>query len=121
MKSARILMGAFCIAGALTLGACKADVKTESDGGDSLSVTTAPAVKDAAKEAGGEGIQVKVESALVAAPGFSTVEVTSTTTGVIVLSGTVPTEDDKARAQMIASNVEGVTSVTNNLTVTPAP
>lgn len=114
MKSARFLMGAFCIAGALTLGACNADVKTEADGDDSLAITPAPG---AANEVSGEMIQGKVSAALVAAPGFGGVDVTSTTPGVIVLNGTVPTEDDKGKAQMIAQNVEGVTSVTNNLTV----
>jgi hypothetical protein len=119
MKSAQYLLGAFCIAGVLTLGACKADVKPAAKGGDSVSVETAPAVKDAAKEVGGEGIQAKVEAALVAAPGYGGVEVSSTEPGVIVLNGTVKTEDEKAKAQMIASNIDGVKTVTNNLTVAP--
>jgi osmotically-inducible protein OsmY len=115
MKSAQYLLGAFCIAGVLTLGACKADVKTEATTGkDStgMTVETAPAVKE-------ETIQAKVSAALVAAPGFGGVDVTSTEPGVIVLNGTVKTEDEKAKAQMIASNVEGVKTVTNNLTVAP--
>lgn len=119
MKSAQFLLGAFCIAGVLTLGACKADVKPDGKGGDSLAVETAPAVKDAGKEIGGEGIQVKVEAALTAAPGFSGVDVTSTEPGVVVLNGTVKSEDEKAKAQMIASNIDGVKTVTNNLTVAP--
>jgi hypothetical protein len=120
MKSARFLANAFCVVAVLALGACKADVKTDSKGTDSVGVSTSPAVKDAAKEVGGEGIQAKVEAALVAAPGFAGVEVQSTEPGVIVLNGTVPTENDKAQAQMIASNIDGVKTVTNNITVSAA-
>jgi hyperosmotically inducible protein len=36
-----------------------------------------------------------------------------------VLSGTVPTEEDKARAADVARAVEGIESVTNKLTVSP--
>jgi osmotically-inducible protein OsmY len=39
--------------------------------------------------------------------------------GVATLSGDVPTEQLKARAERLASRVKGVTSVTNNIVVKP--
>lgn len=115
MKSARFLIGAFCIAGVLTLGGCKAEVKTDAKTGeDTAAVTVDPAVKD---DVAGEAIQAKVSAALVAAAGFENVDVESSTQGVIVLNGTVASEDEKGKAEMIAKNIEGVTTVTNNLTV----
>ena len=39
--------------------------------------------------------------------------------GVVTLSGTVNSEAEKSRAEQIAKGVEGVKSVTNDLTVTP--
>jgi hyperosmotically inducible protein len=41
--------------------------------------------------------------------------------GVVTLSGTVPTEDAKDAAEKIASNVQGVSSVKNDLRVSEKP
>lgn len=40
--------------------------------------------------------------------------------GVVTLSGTVANQAQKTKAEQVAKSVEGVTSVKNNLTVTPA-
>jgi hyperosmotically inducible protein len=40
--------------------------------------------------------------------------------GVVVLSGTVDTDDQKAKAESIASAAKGVVSVTNKIVVKPA-
>ncbi|MBO0798001.1 MAG: BON domain-containing protein [Blastocatellia bacterium] len=43
----------------------------------------------------------------------------STANGVVTLSGEVPTEQEKAKAEQLARGTEGVTQVVNNITINP--
>ena len=60
-----------------------------------------------------------VQAKLKADPALASVGV-STAAGVVTLSGTVMSAADKARAAQLATGVDGVKSVVNNLIVKPA-
>ena len=139
------LLSSAAIVAALALGACsgEADVNIDNDsasvsGGvnaDDTAVTINPDVDtaggidvdtaggpdvnldSAGAAVSGEGIQKLVEAQLMVAPGFSGVDVTSEAHGVIVLNGTVASEEEKTSAETMAKGVAGVKSVKNNLTV----
>src|SRR5262249_50184409 len=66
------------------------------------------------------GISAKVKSNLAASNDTSAIKIgVDTTNRVVTLSGVVPTEREKARAEQIAASTEGVARVVNNLTVNP--
>jgi hyperosmotically inducible protein len=65
----------------------------------------------------GNSVQMAVESALVAKPGFENVVVSVGADGVATLTGTVKTAADKSSAQATASATAGVKSVKNDLTI----
>ena len=120
MQVTRILSIALCAFGLLTIQACKKDADVHN-GVDTTMNATGNRIDSAASSAGrevaSESIEKKVESKLVLEPGFAGVHVESTPEGMIILTGTA-TENEKARAQVIAQNTDGVKGVTNNITVT---
>lgn len=132
MKSIRLAAILFSMAGALMLGACSGEADVDVENGDTVVTTpdTQHTSTDTVKapdttaalgqEMSDEGVEKLVEAALIAKPGFEGVTVESKPDGVIVLVGTVPTENEKTQAKTIAAGVAGVKSVENNITVAPA-
>ena len=67
------------------------------------------------------GVTTAVKSKLAADERTSAMKIdVDTSNKVVTLSGTVPTEAEKAAAEQVAKSTEGVTSVVNRLTVAPA-
>ena len=65
-------------------------------------------------------ITASIKTTLLADPGSPGWKIdVDTSKSVVTLSGTVRTEDEKARAEQIAKDTKGVSSVVNNLTVVP--
>lgn len=119
------LLCVLCIA---TLTGCDNDVEVEThDGDDTAAVRdtdntnntgdTSNALGNAGQEAKDESVEKMVEAALIAKPGYADVTVESQPDGVIVLNGSVASENEKAQAQVIAENTSGVKKVTNNIMV----
>lgn len=115
---------------ALTLVACTgdADVDVDNDSvGVNADVDVAPdtvgtntgMVDTTAVTVDGEGIEKLVEAKLIAAPGYGDVDVESGGEGIIILNGTVATDAEKTEAERLAREVDGVTTVTNNITLKP--
>lgn len=66
------------------------------------------------------GISAKVKGQLAADTETSAIKIAvDTTNRVVTLSGVVPTEKEKAKAEQIARKTEGVTQVVNNITINP--
>lgn len=66
------------------------------------------------------GISTKVKAQLAADTQTSAIKIAvDTTDSVVTLSGVVPTEKEKARAEQIARSTEGVKQVVNNITINP--
>ncbi len=66
------------------------------------------------------GISTKIKSQLAADTETSAIKIAvDTTNRVVTLSGVVPTEKEKAKAEQIARTTEGVTQVVNNITINP--
>jgi len=66
------------------------------------------------------GITTKVKSQLAADTQTSAIKIAvDTTNRVVTLSGVVPTDKEKSRAEQIARTTEGVAQVVNNITVNP--
>jgi osmotically-inducible protein OsmY len=64
------------------------------------------------------GITAQIKADLIKAPEVSALKVeVETKSGVVTLSGTVPSDSVKNRAGEIAKGVKGVASVNNNLTI----
>jgi osmotically-inducible protein OsmY len=128
MKSIRLattLCSIFC---ALLIGACNgdADVEIENDTdttvvvpdtGNNTNTGMNSDTTGVGQEVKDESVEKMVEAALIAKPGYENVTVESKPDGVIVLNGTVASENEKAQAKVIAENTSGVKSVENNLTV----
>ena len=67
------------------------------------------------------GITTAVKSKLAADGRTSAMKIdVDTSNKIVTLKGTVQTEAEKAAAEQVAKNTDGVTSVVNNLTVAPA-
>lgn len=115
---------------ALTLVACTGDADVDVDN-DSVGVdadvdvapdtvgTNTGMVDTTAVTVDGEGIEKLVEAKLIAAPGYGDVDVESGGEGIIILNGTVATDAEKTEAERLAREVDGVTTVTNNITLKP--
>lgn len=118
----------------LSLGACSGNAEVDTNADSTAGDTTVVVVPidtivtpdtasvdmsldTAAMGAATEGIEKLVEAQLMVAPGYSNVQVESSGDGVIILNGTVATEEEKVSAEAEAKKVVGVKSVTNNLTV----
>ena len=66
------------------------------------------------------GITAKIKSQLAADTETSAIKIAvDTTNRVVTLSGVVPTEKEKAKAEQIARTTENVTQVVNNITINP--
>lgn len=66
------------------------------------------------------GVSTKVKAKLAADSETSAIKIgVDTVSSVVTLSGVVPTEREKAKAEQIARNTEGVTQVVNNITINP--
>jgi hyperosmotically inducible periplasmic protein len=63
-------------------------------------------------------LAANVKAKLASNPALASVNVTAQD-GVVTLAGTVATDADKSSAEQLAKGVDGVKSVTNNLTVKP--
>ena len=63
-------------------------------------------------------LAANVKAKLASDPALASVTVTASS-GVVTLAGTVNKDADKSNAEQLAKSVEGVKSVTNNLTVKP--
>jgi hyperosmotically inducible periplasmic protein len=65
-------------------------------------------------------ISTKVKGKLAADKETSAIKIgVDTTNRVVTLSGVVPTEREKAKAEQLARNTEGVSQVVNNITINP--
>ena len=63
-------------------------------------------------------ITTQVKSKLAVGPETDSLKINvETNNGMVTLTGTVPTQAEKAQAEQIARNTEGVTRVINNITV----
>lgn len=63
-------------------------------------------------------LTAKVKTALVAEPGLKSTSIeVSTKDAVVTLSGTVESSTDKAKARMVAENVQGVRNVIDKLSL----
>ncbi len=95
----------------LALGAGGALTLTSGCAGTATSQSTGEYVDDAA-------ITTKVKAALVQDPVVKAMQVDVTTfKGNVQLSGFVDTAEQKAQAGRVAAGIQGVTNVTNNITV----
>lgn len=66
------------------------------------------------------GISTKVKTKFAADSETSAIKIgVDTIGGVVTLSGVVPTDREKSKAEVVAQNTEGVTKVVNNITVNP--
>jgi osmotically-inducible protein OsmY len=133
MKGWKVIAASLLACCAMGVTACSSDVDVEEDtdttviGGDTATTpgmsvdattdTNAGADTGVGGDVAQGAAESMVESKLVMAPGFSSVEVDSGPDGAIILSGTVATQAEKDSAEAIAKGTDGVTSVTNNITV----
>jgi len=63
-------------------------------------------------------LTAKVKTALIAEPGIKSTAIdVSTKDAVVTLTGTVESSTERAKARMIAENVQGVKNVVDNLTL----
>ena len=118
MKSIRLFSIALFTAGMMAFTGCggnDADVNVETR--TDTTTTVGEAASNAGEAVKGESIQKVVEGKLLAMPGFEKVDVESQQEGVIVLNGSVASENQKAQAQVAAENTDGVKQVVNNLTI----
>ena len=119
---------------ALTLGACSGeadiDINADSTAADTtvivapvdtvvppVDTTASINIDSAANGAVNESVETLVEAQLMVTPGFQDVKVESAGDGAITLTGTVPTEAEKANAEAEAKKIVGVKSVINNITI----
>lgn len=66
------------------------------------------------------GISAKIKTQLAADTETSAIKIAvDTTNRVVTLSGVVPTEKEKAKAEQIARTTDGVAQVVNNITINP--
>jgi len=87
----------------------------------SAPATTPPATAPGAKVADAIAdttLTAKVKTALVAEPGIKATAIEVTTKdAVVTLTGTVESSTERAKARMVAENVQGVKNVVDNLTL----
>ena len=91
---------------------------------DQLSVSPSAVATSGARETveplTDPAITTAVKSSLLADPSSSGLKIdVDTKDAVVTLKGTVATEDEKTRAENVAQNTKGVSSVVNNLKVSP--
>ncbi len=75
-------------------------------------------VEQAGKALDDAAVTAKVKSALIAEPNLKSTTINvDTTAGVVTLKGTIDSQDTRQKAEQIATTVEGVRSVRNELIV----
>ena len=85
---------------------------------DKVATTTERATKETAVVVDDAAITTKVKSAVFAEPGLKTLQINvDTKDGRVTLAGTVDNAELKQRATKVAGAVEGVKSVSDQLTV----
>jgi hyperosmotically inducible protein len=83
---------------------------------DKVAANTEAAANKATSAVGDATITASVKTALIAEPGLKALQIdVDTQNGVVTLSGTVDTPENKARAVQVAQGVTGVSSVKDNL------
>lgn len=108
------------VVGSLTLAAGVTAQTMESSGASSTSSASAPS---ASSESIGQHISdgtitTKVKAALMTAKDVKSTHIhVKTRRGTVWLTGTVPTSDEKTRAQDVVSGIDGVHAVKNRLKV----
>lgn len=119
MKALPLLKIAAVI-GSLTLAA---GVTAQTMGSSGASSTTSASAPSASSESLGQHISdgtvtTKVKTALMTAKDVKSTHIhVKTRRGTVWLTGTVPTRDEKTRAEEVAAGVSGVHSVKNRLKV----
>ncbi len=113
------------VASTALLGACGDRTNTADTRADraSRSVVSATdrATTQSAAAVDDSAITTKLKAAVLAEPGLKTLDINvDTKNGVVTLAGTVESPDLKERAVMLAQQVEGVRSVSDQLVVKPA-
>ena len=107
----------------LTLTACDRNKDTAATTTPGTAADRAMTNADnAANQAGGAvsdaAITAKVKTALIAEPGLSALKIdVDTSNGVVTLNGTIDNQANADRAKTVATNVSGVKSVNNKLSV----
>ena len=144
MNTSRTMMIAIVLFAALGLAACEKQGNGATSGDDSsvgktvdkmsdsvgkaadntmdATKSAGSAIKDAAQDTGqaisDSALTMKVKTALMADSKLKSLQISvDTTEGVVTLSGEVGSEDEVRAAAQVASGVEGVKGITNNLTV----
>jgi len=108
------------VVGSLTLAA---GVTAQTMGSSGTSSTESASAPSASSESLGQHISdgtvtTKVKAALLTAKDVKSTHIhVKTRRGTVWLTGTVPTSDEKTRAEQIVSGVEGVHAVKNRLKV----
>ena len=75
-------------------------------------------IREAGKVIDDATLTTKVKSALVTEPGLKSGDIdVDTTNGVVTLQGTADTAENRQKAAQVASNVEGVKAVKNQIVV----
>ncbi len=108
------------VVGSLTLAA---GVTAQTMGSSGASSTSSASAPSASSESLGQHISdgtvtTKVKAALMAAKDVKSTHIhVKTRRGTVWLTGTVPTSDEKTRAQDVVSGIDGVHAVKNRLKV----
>lgn len=130
-RTCRALQIAAATVFALNLAACDQKPSAEKIGKDidravgkasqqieQASDAAGKTIADAGKAIDDASLTVKVKSALIAEPGLKALAIdVDTAGGVVTLHGAANTPESRDKAAQVASNVQGVKSVKNNLII----
>lgn len=122
MKALPLLKIAAVVA-TLTLAASVTAQTMASPGASDTSATAGASAPSATSESVGQHVSdgtvtTKVKAALVTAKDVKSTHIhVKTRRGIVWLTGTVPTSDEKTRAEQVAAGVSGVHEVKNRLKV----
>ncbi len=126
MKPMKTLAMSLSIAGLISLSACdNSDMRNAGQATKDAAGTVADASKNAASETGQAAkdamITTKVKSALLAMPDLKSTDISvETSSGKVVLSGTVADENQKTQVVDNVRKIDGVVDVQSNLIVAPS-
>ena len=106
-------------AAAFSLSSTAAEKASNATGvGTELRQDIANGAENVREYAGDAFISTKVKAALVADPDVKALNISvETMDKVVYLAGAAPTEEQKVRAEQLASEIEGVKSVVNHIEV----
>jgi len=112
---------------AIALGGCKDDLRlTDTTQGQNESSPAAPLADNDLKKSAGSAvgtvddaaITTRIKAAIILDPSLKSLDIkVNTAGGIVTLSGTADTPDKSERAAQIASSVDGVKYVNNQLNV----